>query len=698
MDISTLRYYVSLGLRLHPLKYMGKTPAIQGWADKATNDMVQIEQWAEQFPHANWGTVAGNDSGITVIDIDPRNGGDVSWSLLVAKHGEPQAPRVRTARGGWHYYFRYFMGSAVLGKGIDILATRHNVVLPPSKTQDGVYEWEEGPPKKFPQAPQWLRAASKAKSGNRNEDAYRKACNRFRAGAEHQAVLEEVLAEFGDENDEEHNTGLKKTVLSAFQRVQAPRQAFTNYNGNDASDFDDYLGSDLGNAKLLEKYVGQDVLYVNEVGWVVYSDGRWKFDDGLIYNRFTDIMNEQRHQYAEAANRAGDKGSEKELRSREQHFVQATNNRTIKNSIEVAQSLRSFSSEIQHFDNGVTGHLLNFENGTVDLRTGVLHPHSRNDFITKICPAPYDVEAKAPFWEETLNKIFGNDQEMMDYVQLMLGASVMGSQDARMIFIAYGRKGKNGKSTVFEALATVLGDYADHAELKMLASTDTGNLTELTTRMRIRGARFVFSSEMAASDQVDANMIKRLTGGDTISARAMFKGTVTFRPVCSIWLRTNKLPTIRGADGAFWDRICIIPFDHQFVGAEQLDMEVVIGRLRDEAPGILTWLVKGAVRWNQRDGAYAVPKRVQELRDMYMSDTDNFADFMSEAVVESEGSEVKIALLHRSYSDFCKRRGVPAPALSAFKQELRTAGVLSVDGKSVRGFSMNKDFDTFEMS
>lgn len=697
MDISTLELYSALGLRLHPLKYMGKTPIIHGWADKATDDMETIKQWAEQYPTANWGAVAGSESGVTVIDIDPRNGGDASWAALVAKHGEPSAPRVKTARGGWHYYFKYFMGTAVLGKGIDILASRHNVVLPPSQTKDGLYEWEGGVPTMFGPAPQWIRTASKVTAGNRNEEAYKKACARFRAGAEHPAVLQEILAEFGDENDADHNTGLKKTVFSAFQRVQAPRQTFLNFNGNDPDDFDMYLGSDLGNAQLLSKYVGTDVLHVRDVGWVVYQAGRWQFNDNLIYNRFTEIMQDQRKHYGEAADRASDKGVEKELRIREQHFVISTNNRTIRNGVEVAQTMPGFVSEIQHFDNGITGHLLNFNNGTVDLRTGKLHAHDRNDFITKMCPAPYDPSAPAPFWEETLDKIFGSDQEMIDYVQLMLGASIMGSQDVRMLFIAYGKKGQNGKSTMFEALAQVLGDYADNAELKMLASTDTGNLTELTTRMRIRGARFVFSSEMAASDQVDANMIKRLTGGDTISARAMFKGTITFRPVCSIWLRTNKLPTIRGADPAFWDRICIIPFDHQFVGSEKLDMDVVIERFKSEAPGILAWLVKGAVRWNNKDGAYAIPKRVQELRDMYMSDTDNFSDFIDEAVVETEGGEIKLATLHRAYSDFCKKRGVPAPALSAFKQDLRTSGVLYTDGKVIKGYIMNREFDVFEL-
>jgi P4 family phage/plasmid primase-like protien len=697
MDITVLQQYAALGVRIHPLKVGGKTPALKGWVDSATVDMDVIKRWHEQMPDANWGAATGSESGITVVDIDPRNGGTESWAALIAKHGEPHGHKVSTPSGGTHYYFKYFMGSVVLGRGIDILAARHNVVLPPSVTADGRYEWIGGAPKSFITAPLWLRQSVKVKSGSRNEDAYRTACVRFRAGASQEAVMDEILAEYGDENDAEHNLGIRKTVLSAFHRVQAPRSTFANFNGNDPSDFDSYVASDFGNAQLLVKYVGSDVLYVRDVGWVVYKEGRWQFDDNLIYNRFTDIMDNQRVHYAEAANRATDKVVEKELRYREAHFTMSTNNRTVKNGIESAQSMPGFGSLVSNFDNGVTAHLLNFSNGTVDLNTGVLHPHNKEHFITKICPSAYDPKATAPFWEETLLKIFDGDEEMIRYVQLMLGASIMGSQDVRMLFIAYGKKGKNGKSTVFEALAEVLGDYADHAELKMLAGTDSGNLTELTTRMRIRGARFVFSSEMTSGDQMDANMIKRLTGGDTISARSMFKATTTFRPICSIWLRTNQLPTIRGADQAFWDRICIIPFDHQFVGTEVLDMGVVMEKLKAEAQGILAWLVRGAVNWNRRNGGFTVPQRVRDLRDMYMSDTDTFTDFTMDTLVQSADAEVKISTVHRAYSDYCKKRGVPAPSLSALKQDLRAANQLSSDGRFMRGFTMSQDYGVFEM-
>jgi len=120
-------------------------------------------------------------------------------------------------------------------------------------------------------------------------------------------------------------------------------------------------------------------------------------------------------------------------------------------------------------------------------------------------------------------------------------------------------------------------------------------------------------------------------------------------------------------------------------------------KLKAEASGILAWLVEGAVRWNNRTAAIQIPQRVQNLRVMYMSDTDMFADFVSDVLKRMPESSSKVSSLHRAYGDFCKSRGVQAPLMSAFKQELRANNMISNDGKLVPGFVINTDFATFEL-
>lgn len=429
----------------------------------------------------------------------------------------------------------------------------------------------------------------------------------------------------------------------------------------------------------------------------VYADGYWRIDDNLVVQRFSQSMEQQMWHYRGAADQSTDMPTTKILRERERHFTESTNMRRIRNGVEYAQSMPQFATAVSKFDSVRTAHLLNFTNGTVDLRTGALHPHCKEDYITKMCQYPYDPEAKAPFWQQTLNLLFDGNQELIRYVQVMLGASMVGSQDVRSVFIAYGPAGSNGKSALFEALGEVLGGYADHAEFEMLAGIDTGNLTELTTKMRIRGARLIFSSEVSSSDRIDGSAMKRLTGSDTITARDMFKGAVTFRPIFNIWVRTNRLPQISKADAAVWERIVIIPFDHTFSGADKLDISIVMQRYKDEAPGILAWLVTGAVAWNTRTAEIPVPKRVQELKQTYMNDLDIFGDFLAEALVKRGDGKAFLNDLHRLYVDYCRRQNSKAPQFGAFKQDMRIRGYQFTGDKYIAGFSVNSDMGVFSV-
>lgn len=697
MDINFLRQYAELGLHLHPLKPGAKTPLLKNWQASGTADILTLIEWNAKYEDSNWGAVAGPLSGITVIDIDPRNGGDSTWAPLVAKYGEPLAPRVQTPSGGTHYYFQHFPVADTLGRGIDILANKNNVVLPPSAVNGVLYVWENGMPKSFPVAPAWLQKALRPNKGERNDKAYLMACTMFRNGHSTEETMEAVLTQFGDAEEPGHDAGLRKTVNSARQSISAPRDSYARYNGNDPTDFDDYMGSDAGNAKLFAKHLSDDITHIKDFGWAVYADGYWRVDDNLVVQRFSAMMELQMWHYRGAADQSTDMPTTKVLRERERHFTESTNMRRIKNGVEYAQSMAQFATTLDKFDTVDTAHLLNFTNGTVDLRTGHLHPHSREDYITKMCQYPFEPDTEAPFWQRTLNLLFGGDQELIHYVQVMLGASLVGSQDVRSVFIAYGPAGSNGKSALFEALGEVLGGYADHAEFEVLAGIDTGNLTELTTKMRIRGARMVFSSEVSSSDRIDGSAMKRLTGSDSITARDMFKGAVTFRPIFNIWVRTNRLPQISKADAAVWERIVIIPFDHVFSTGDKLDISIVMQKYKDEAPGILAWLVTGAVMWHNRTADIPVPARVQELKTMYMNDLDNFGDFLAEALVDRRGSDSKVFLndLHRFYVDFCRRRNAKAPQFGAFKQEMRIRGYTFMEDKYLSGYSINQDMGVF---
>jgi hypothetical protein len=156
-----LRYAQQLGwkvLLLAPgskLPFLSKENGGQG-VHGASSDPDQIRAWGKICRQGNIGIACGEASGIVVIDIDPRNGGEVSIRALAAKgHPFPKAPRQRTGNGGYHLVYRHQAGiggsKGRLGRGIDVKSTGGYIVAAPSWTRPskdgpgGPYVWEVSP-------------------------------------------------------------------------------------------------------------------------------------------------------------------------------------------------------------------------------------------------------------------------------------------------------------------------------------------------------------------------------------------------------------------------------------------------------------------------------------------------------------------------------------------------------------------------
>lgn len=137
--------YASWGWHVIPVVPNGKIPATQHGVKDATTNPEQIAQWWAQNPDFNIGIAAGERSGIVVFDVDPRNGGDASWSAwLDANGGVPDGPMQMTAGGGEHHIADYDpeIRSCKLTEGVDLLADGRYFVAFPSTIEGRRYEWE----------------------------------------------------------------------------------------------------------------------------------------------------------------------------------------------------------------------------------------------------------------------------------------------------------------------------------------------------------------------------------------------------------------------------------------------------------------------------------------------------------------------------------------------------------------------------
>ena len=153
--------YSEAGYPVFPLR--GKQPLTEHGFKDASRDADTIRRWWTTWPEAGIGVPTGSGSGVVVLDVDPRHGGDASLAELKRKYGElPPCPRVKTGGGGWNYWLAHPSGTVRTAHGfrpgLDLQSDAAYVVVPPSPhPSGGVYSWEvalDGT--KLPLPPPWL--------------------------------------------------------------------------------------------------------------------------------------------------------------------------------------------------------------------------------------------------------------------------------------------------------------------------------------------------------------------------------------------------------------------------------------------------------------------------------------------------------------------------------------------------------------
>jgi len=146
---AALRYASVFGWAVLPIQPNSKLPASAHGVKDASTDPAQIRAWFENRPDLNIAVAAGKASGasgLTVFDVDPRNGGDASWAAWLAMNGgHDDGPHALTAGGGSHYLAQYdpsWRSSKLPGGGVDVLSDGRYFLVWPSRINGRTYEWE----------------------------------------------------------------------------------------------------------------------------------------------------------------------------------------------------------------------------------------------------------------------------------------------------------------------------------------------------------------------------------------------------------------------------------------------------------------------------------------------------------------------------------------------------------------------------
>jgi P4 family phage/plasmid primase-like protien len=443
--------------------------------------------------------------------------------------------------------------------------------------------------------------------------------------------------------------------------------------GIDRAQHRSYLWNDTGNADRLEDLYGHELIYCAERrSYYVWTSQRWLFDEFVeVEIRAEKTILEA---YAEAKHIA-----DFDTRKAFLKFVNNSLSRaSLANMMHLAKKkVRQVS--VNDFDRDPWA--LNVENGTVDLRTGELRPHRPEDLLSKLIRLRYDARAQCPRFMAFLYRIMGSDsdasegenltaEQLVGYLQRVFGCAATGKPE-KLLFVLYG-DGNNGKTTLLEIIRDVLGDkeYAGQVQVDSLmirpkeAMSNNAVNTDLAD---LQGCRFVSSSEVEQGQRLSLSRVKYLTGLGQIKARRLRENMITFQPTYKLFLDCNHRPVISDPNDAIWNRVKCIPFKVQIPEAE-IDKDLP-AKLRSELPGILRWIVEGAVRY-YRDGL-GDPPDVAAATEQYRQESDRLKEFFEDCCVlanggdadswKKEGMWVPVSDLYAAYTSWAEAIGHKYP-------------------------------------
>lgn len=321
--------------------------------------------------------------------------------------------------------------------------------------------------------------------------------------------------------------------------------------------------------------------------------------------------------------------------------------------------------------------MLNTPAGLVDLRTGKTAERNRAQYLTQITRISQDDNQKIPTWDRFISQVFADKPDMIEFVQRMCGYCLTGDRREQKLFFAHGQGG-NGKSTLLDILMWMMGSYA--LKLPTAALMMSKNERHPTELAQLHGKRLAVSNELEEGAFWAEARIKELTGDETLTARFMRQDNFTFTMSHKHLIAGNHKPRLKGGDPAMARRMVLLPFEQKFEG-EAKDAKLP-EKLKAEAPGILAWAVRGAVKWHA-DGL-AIPGRVEEASRDYMADHDDIAMWMEECCERSSYARCRSSELYTSFRRWKQQRGEHEPSQTVWTEKLAvSAGVSKIKSDGV---------------
>lgn len=520
--------------------------------------------------------------------------------------------------------------------------------------------------------------------------------------------------------DESELKTIWRSAQNFYQRISheegyVPPEQWTAERGSGQFTYDPDDHTDVGQARMLGKHFAQELRYSPATDFICYDGACWqetkpgaqavahKLTDYQLDEALTAIDESKMRMKANGAQGLIDKYGPKKAAdamndAQHEAFMQymladsyykfALKRRESKNVTATLKEARPVL-EIEHRILDKDWFLLCTPNATYDLRKGMdgAREHDPEDYITKMTSySPSD--RGMSLWLDALDTFFCCDKALIQYVQRVAGIVCVGQVFLEAMIIAYG-DGRNGKSTFWNTIARVLGNYSGNMSADALTVNCRRNVKP--EMAETKGKRLLIAAELEEGARLNTSMVKQLCSTDAIYGEKKYKDPFSFTPSHTLVLYTNHLPKVGAKDTGIWRRLIVIPFKAKIEGKH--DIKNFTEYLCENAgEAIMKWMIEGAYQAIELGFKIPFPACVTEAVEAYKAENDWLGHFLDECCEIGKNYEVRSGELYAAYRTFSTSNGEYVRGTADFYSALESEGFVRQrrgDGRVIVGLRVN---------
>ena len=420
--------------------------------------------------------------------------------------------------------------------------------------------------------------------------------------------------------------------------------------------------SDVGNMETFSTLNAGRLLYTDSRGWLCWDGLRWVADDHQAHERavlFSQAMlDDARGRYKTALHAQAEAKAQENMEAVEQFtamvkaekaYLDHANRTRAERRIKAILELAKHRCVIDPARLDANPAELNTPTGIVNLVTGEIRPCDRSALCTKVTACAAGTTG-AKMWIDFLKIVTEEDGPLMGFLQQVAGAALFGKVYHEGIILAYGG-GRNGKSTLFNALAAVLGDYAGTLDISVLTTDRQNRGAALAT---LRGKRLIIAAELEEGKRLSVSTLKQISSTDPLTVEEKYRAPEMVIPSHTLVLYTNHLPRVGSTDDGTWRRLTVAPFNARITGGTPN----YAAKLVEEAgPAILAWALQGAKLFAQNGYTIQIPDIVAELTEEYRNREDWLSNFLQECCILEPDARAPAGELYQLYREWAERSG-----------------------------------------